>query len=718
MVPQVLKGKSNQGAIVRFAVDTGGTFTDLVVEDEAGQLSLYKTASTPSDPIRGVLNALQIAADDMAMDRRVLLSQGELFIHATTRAINAILTGSIARTAFLTTQGHPDILLFREGGRTDLFNWTRSYPDPYIPRALTFEIAERVGAQGEIVKPLDEASVIELCMRLRKMKVEAVAVCLLWSIVNPSHELRIGELLAENLPGVPFTLSHQVNPSIREYRRSSSAAIDASLKPLMSQYLSELNNRLREANFLGRVLVVTSAGGVLDAVDVARAPIHTIGSGPAMAPIAGRAYAAMETGLPTAIVADSGGTSYDVSLVRRGHIPWTRETWIGEPYVGHLTGFPSIDVKSIGAGGGSIAWVDDGGLLHVGPQSAGADPGPVCYNRGGKRPTVTDAALTLGYIDPNYFLGGAMQLNAALAREAIARDVGKPLRLAAEDAAMAIMRVVTENMARVTEEITVNQGIDPRTAVLVSGGGAAGLNAVAIARRLGCPFLLIPDTAAALSAAGALMSDLSAEYAASLHTTSENFDFAGTNALLADLLNRCGKFIKGPGVNSHEQEIQLFAEARYPSQNWELPVQLTVSKFATRDQVEQLRSDFHNVHKEIFEVADWESEIELVSLRARVSCRLRDKSVPTLRALSRQRDVGHSRNAHFAEIGPVEARVMPLHALPIGTSVLGPIIVESPVTTVVIDPGATVERRQSGVLAVHPWGSGILVDETVSKKVI
>ena len=689
---------------VRFAVDTGGTFTDLVVENEIGELSLYKTATTPSDPIKGVLNVLQVAADDLGIDRRLLLGRGELFIHATTRAINAILTGSTARTAFLTTKGHPDILLFREGGRTDLFNWTRSYPEPYIPRALTFEVPERIGAQGEIVSRLDELAVVELCSRLREKRVEAVAVCLLWSIVNPSHELRVGELLAEYLPGIPFTLSHQLNPSIREYRRASSAAIDASLKPLMSQYLSELNGRLREANFPGRVLVVTSTGGVLDAGDVAQVPIHTVGSGPAMAPVGGRAYAASETRVPTAIVADSGGTSYDVSVVRRGHIPWTRETWIGEPYVGHLTGFPSIDVKSIGAGGGSIAWVDEGGLLHVGPQSAGADPGPVCYGRGGERPTVTDAALTLGYIDPDYFLGGAMHLDAARAREAIVHQIGDPLRLSPEEAAMAIMRLVTENMARVTEEITVNQGIDPRTAVLVSGGGAAGLNAVAIARRLGCPLVLIPDTAAALSAAGALMSDLSAEYAAMLHTTSAAFDFAEVNALLADLLNRCTEFIEGPGAGSHQQEIELFVEARYPSQNWELPVQLRVTRFETHDQVEQLRSDFHDLHKDVFEVADWESEVEIVSFRARVSCRLRQEPIPTLRTLGRERKVARPRNAYFADIGLTEARVLPLHALQNGMPVAGPIIVESPVTTLVIDPGATVERRKSGTLAILPWG--------------
>ncbi len=689
---------------VRFAVDTGGTFTDLVVENENGDLSLYKAPTTPADPIEGVLNVLQVAADDMGLDRRALLERGELFIHATTRAINAILTGSTARTAFLTTKGHPDILLFREGGRTDLFNWTRPYPEPYVPRALTFEVPERVGAAGEVVVALDEAAVVELCANLREKQVQAVAVCLLWSVVNPSHELRVGELLGTYLPGIPITLSHQLNPTIREFRRASSAAIDASLKPVMSEYLASLKVRLRDANFQGRVLVVTSTGGVLDASEVAHAPIHSLGSGPAMAPVAGRAYAEIDAGTQTAIVADTGGTSYDVSVVRRGQIPWTRETWIGQPFLGHLTGFPSIDVKSIGAGGGSIAWVDEGGLLHVGPLSAGADPGPVCYGRGGKRVTVTDAALTLGYIDPDYFLGGTMRLDVSAARKAVDNQIGGPLRLSEENAAAAIMRLATEHMARATEEITVNQGIDPRSAVLVSGGGAAGLNAVAIARRLGCPLLLIPDTVAALSAAGALMSDLSTEYAAMLSSTTDAFDFENVNALLADLQKRCKDFIAGPGAGSLRQEIEFSVEARYPSQNWELPVQLRVSQFEVPEHLEQLRQDFHAAHEDVFAIADRESEIEFVSFRARVSCRLQEKSVHTLKSSGHGHKLARSRKAFFADVGQVDARLLALETMIVGEVIAGPIIVESPVTTVVIDRGATVERRKSGTLAIRPWG--------------
>jgi len=338
---------------MRFAVDTGGTFTDLVIEAASGELSVVKSPTVPHDPVQGILDVFQVAADERGVPRTELLQAGSILIHGTTRALNAILTGATARTAFLTTEGHPDILLLREGGRTDVFDLRHPYPEPYVPRSLTYEVPERVAASGEILRRLDEAAVGELAADLRAKEVEAVAVCLLWSIVNPAHELRVGELLAEHLPGIPVTLSHQLNPCLREYRRASATAIDASLKPVMSDYVAGLRSRLRDAGFGGRVLIVTSAGAALDAEDVAAAPIHSLNSGPSMAPVAGRHYAQIDAKSEVSIVADTGGTSYDVSLVRRGRIPWTRETWIGRPYFGHMTGFPSVDVRSVGAGGGS-----------------------------------------------------------------------------------------------------------------------------------------------------------------------------------------------------------------------------------------------------------------------------------------------------------------------------------------------------------------------------
>ncbi len=697
------------GRQVRFAVDTGGTFTDLVVEDAEGRFHLYKATTTPDDPAQGVLDVFEIAARDLGTDRRNLLGRGELFIHGTTRATNAILTGMTARTAFLTTRGHPDILLFREGGRTDIFDWSRPYPDPYVPRSLTFEVPERIGADGAIVRPLDEAAAAEIAQKLSERDVEAVAICLLWSTVNPKHERDLAALLDRLLPGVPYTLSHALNPTIREYRRASATAIDASLKPVLTSYLRGLGQRLEEAglNPQSRLLLVTSSGGLVDADDMAEKPILSIGSGPAMSPVAGREYARAEAAAETTVVTDAGGTSYDVSVVRRGRIPLTRETWLGDPFFGHMTGFPSIDVRSIGAGGGSLARVDSGGLLHVGPQSAGAEPGPACYGRGGTQPTVTDAALVLGYIDPGYFLGGAMRLDLDAAGRALQEHVAGPLSLGLDEAAAAVLRLVTEKMARAIEEITVNQGIDPRMAVLVCGGGAAGLNAVAIARRLGCVQVIIPEPAAALSAAGALMSDLCGEFSLTCLTTTADFDFDAANGSLSELVESCQGFEGGPGADAVETSVELSVEARYVGQTWEISVPLRVTRFGSPPDVEQLRQDFHAAHTELFAVDDPGSEIELVTWHARVSCRLREVSLPHFApAANRTRESNGSRSAYFAGQGIVDTTVVQAERLAVGETLAGPAIIESPVTTVVLEPGASAKRTVGGSLSILPGSEG------------
>jgi N-methylhydantoinase A len=689
---------------MRFAVDTGGTFTDLLVEDDEGLLHMYKTSTTPADPVAGVLASFALAAEDLGIDRRALLGRGDLFIHGTTIATNAILTGRIAKTAFLTTQGHPDILVFREAGRMGLpmFDYSVAYPEPYVSRALTFEVPERIGADGRVLCPLDEDAVLAITTALAEQRVEAVGVCLLWAIVNPRHELRLAELLAEHLPGVAVSLSHAVNPSIREYRRASATCIDASLKSLMGAYLTGMTARLRTAGFAGGVLVVTSRGGVMDAEDIARAPIHAVKSGPAMAPVAGRAYARAEGGAETAIVADAGGTSYDVSLVRRGRIPWTRETWIGPRYRGHMTGFPSVDVRIIGAGGGSIAAVDEGGLLRVGPSSAGAVPGPACYAQGGTRPTVTDAALVLGHLDADFFLGGRLRLDIGAAEKAVDEHLARPLALKRDRAAAAVLSVLTENMVGAIEEITVNQGIDPRGAILVGGGGAVGLNAVAIARRLGCPRVIIPDVAAALSAAGALLSDLATEFAELGLTTASRFDLDRVNAILADLEDRCRRFLAGPGAQSHGAAFEFAVEARYARQIWEVEVPLRAARLAGPADVEQLMADFHATHREIFAVDDPLSEIEFVTWRARVRCSLRPSEIGTLVEGGGRRAGRRSRPAYFEGHGWLSTAVVGLTAMDRDTPYPGPVIVESPVTTVMVDPGAVVHRTARGSLVITP----------------
>ena len=687
---------------MRFAVDTGGTFTDLIVEEDDGKLRMFKAATTPDDPIRGLMNTLENAAHEYKTDLGELLSKGELFIHGTTHAINAIVTGNTAKTAFLSTEGHRDILVFREGGRMEPFNFTVPFPEPYLPRALTFEVPGRILADGSEMTPLNEEKIIQIIDLLKEEQVESVAVCLLWSIVNSDHELRVGELLQKHLPGIPFTLSHALNPSLREYRRASSAAIDASLKPLMSEYMNNLSGRLRDAGFIGRVLIVTSQAGVMDAEDIADSPIHLINSGPSMAPVSGRYFAKVDEEYDSAVVTDTGGTTYDVSLVRKGGIPWTRETWIGEPYRGHMTGFPSVEVKSIGAGGGSIAWVDEGGMLHVGPQSAGAVPGPACYRQGGEKATVTDASLVLGHIDPVFFLGGEMELDLNSSEKVILEDVAKPMGLALEEASAAIISVATENMVQAIVDITVNQGIDPRETVLIGGGGAAGLNAVAIARRLGCYRAIIPEVGAALSAAGAMMSELAYQFRRTHFTTSKDFDYQGVNHLLENLRDSCNEFIENTGKGAIESKVEYFAEARYPEQVWEIEVPISSHIFESDNDINSLVNEFHKTHEDLFAINDPESGIEIVGWTASVKCRLRDTEGGSLVTVNTQDTIEKEREAYFVNQGFLPSKVKRFESLQIGEAVVGPAIIESPFTTGVIDPGAKAYRKVSGSLSIDP----------------
>lgn len=683
---------------MRFATDTGGTFTDLIIEDDDGSISLYKAPTVPSDPPAGVLDALTVAADARGVSLRTLLTGADTFIHGTTHAINAIITGRTARTALIVTEGHGDILTFREGGRSNPFDNTVPYPQPYVPKSLTFEVTERILGSGEILRPIGDAQIRSIIQDMQSAEVEAIAVAFLWSTINPAHELRVGELIKKYLPETSYSLSHKVNATLREFRRASAAAIDASLKPLMTDYLSGLDDRLRESGFLGNLMVLTSAGGMVSASEVAAAPISVINSGPSMAPVAGRYYADLENVPQSVIVADTGGTTYDISLVRNGEIPMTRDLWIGQPYLGQLAGYPSVDVKSVGAGGGSIASVDQVGMLHVGPASAGADPGPVCYSRGGIQPTVTDACVVLGYIDPDFFLGGAMRLDAAAAKAAIEQNIGKALGKTAEEAAWSILEVATENMVQAIQEVTVNQGMDPAEATLIGGGGAAGLNSLFIARRLGSPLLLIPETGAAMSAAGAMISEVAREFAVSIHTSTAAPDRKGIARVLADLRRNCATFshhVEAEGV------ISFVAEARYEGQAWEIDVPFPGCGLSKEEDIARFVETFHATHHQIFSVRDEDSAVELLGLRARVSCRTRPAKSFRLTANETSDEAKYSRPAYFTDLGWIDTPVRRLESIAPAEMMAGPALIESSFTTVVVDPHARYRRSQNGSLLIE-----------------
>ena len=597
----------------RISVDTGGTFTDVVVADAKGIRAIGKALTTPKRIFEGMRAAIEVAAEGCGLKGDALLQQSDMLIYGTTRATNAVVTKSTAKTAFLTTRGFRDILVLKEGGKYDPHDYSYDYPPPYIPRRYTFEIDERIDAQGKVVRALDQEQARQVVRTLKERKFEAVAVSLMWSIANSAHEKALARLLDEELPGVPYTLSHELIPIVREYRRASTTAIDASLKPLMQQHLREMESDLRATGFRGELLIGTSAGGCQHVSEVAGRPVQMLKSGPAMAPVAGQAYITIESLGGDAIVCDTGGTTFDVGLVRDANLVYTRDSWLGRRWLGDMVAMSTVDVRSIGAGGGSIGWIDAGGLLRVGPQSAGAVPGPACYGRGGEFPTVTDASVVLGYFDPDYFNGGRMTLDVAAAHRVIEKLAGE-LGRSAPATAFAMITIANELMIKAIHEITVSEGLNPRESVIVAGGGAAGLNIMPIARELGCSTTILPKTASAMSACGMQYSDIVFEQTRSRVTMSGSFDAHGVNTALDEIDEELERFRKDlRGAESAQFRKEYFAEARYKSQVWELDTPLPVKRFRSPKDVGALVEAFHTVHDRVYAVRDEQSEVECVN---------------------------------------------------------------------------------------------------------
>jgi N-methylhydantoinase A len=681
----------------RITCDIGGTFTDVVVSDSSGATTIAKALTQPARLFDGLRAALERAAGETGEDLAELLARASLFIFSTTQATNAILEGTTARTAFLCTAGFPDILVRREGGSLRPYDYSRPFPAPYVPRRLTFEVPERIDADGNVVRALDEQAARVELRHARSLGVEALAVCLLWSTANPAHELMLGALIEQELPGLPYSLSHQINPIVREYRRASGTSIDASLKPLMQHHLPEIASGLQREGFAGELLAASSAGGVVPMGELIDSPLWAVRSGPSLAPVAARTVAAAETGSRDVIVCDTGGTSFDVSLVRAGDLVFTSETWLGEQFAGHLTGLSSVDVRSIGAGGGSIAWVDAGGLLRVGPESARAEPGPACYGRGGTRPTVTDAALVLGYIDPEQFLGGKMALDSTAAETALA-GLAHALGIRPREAAHAVLAIANERMIAAIGELTVNEGVDPRDSTLLAGGGAAGLTILAIARELGCREVLIPRAAGVLSAFGGQHSDIVREMTAPHVTNSVEFDYDGVCATLAGLRERMAAFESElPAGLAGEAQRRYFVEARYAYQVWDLSIALDGDGVDDPAALERLIESFHDAHERIFAVREPGQKIELSQWKGRVAV---DTAKPPL-AAERESDAAASaavqrRPAYFPETGEVEIDVHLGEALAAGTSIAGPALIIEPETTIVVYPAWTAHVSELG----------------------
>ncbi len=658
-------------------VDVGGTFIDLMVSGNGHRLIL-KILSDPADRAGALLAGLALAGEELGLTLKELLARTERIIHGSTIATNALLTRGGTRTALLATAGFRDVLNMRRGVRSNLYDPKQAPPDPLIPRQRIHPIAERMDSDGAVLEAVGEESVAEAVAGLRQAGVESVAVGFLFSFANDAHECAVGQRLRESLPDVHVSLSSEVLPEVRLYERLSTTAVNAYVTPVLAAYLGGLERRLSDNGFRGRLLVMQSSGGVMGLDSAARFGVRSILSGPAAGPVAGLWYAGLH-GIANAITTDMGGTSFDVCLVNRGEVEVTKEMEIS----GHRIALPMVAVHTIGAGGGSIVTVDGRGLLQVGPESAGATPGPVCYGRGGVRPTVTDADLLIGYLSPDRFWGGRLRLDEDTAREAFRRHVAEPLGMDVVRAAYGAHQVVNANMVDAIREVSVRRGHDPRGFVLVAAGGAGPIHACAIARELNIGLILVPREASVMCAAGQLLSDLRHDFVRSCVVPLERLDRDTVEGHFRDLRRAAVEALLAEGVSRDRIAVSCAVDMRYVGQFSEVEVPVPEAEL-TEAVVARLAGDFHRIHESLNGYGMPDAAAEIVNLRA-VGRGLADTELMSERNGTPATALTGRRRA-FIEDGFREVPVYDGHRLASGEDIAGPAIVEQETTTVVVTP--------------------------------
>jgi N-methylhydantoinase A len=690
----------------RLAIDIGGTFTDAtLIDEETGAVSIAKVLSTPTDPSLGFM----AAAERILAESDVAAADVHFVVHATTVATNAIIEGTIARGGFVTTEGFRDLLEIQRQTRPTLYDTRFEKTPPLVPRDRAFGVRERLGPGGEVLTPLDESSVRDVAAGLRDARVESVAVCLLHSYVDATHERRVGEILAEELPGVPISLSSDVAPEFREYLRASTTVINAAIRPVVARYLENIERRLADAGVSAELLVMQSSGGVFGAGAAARKPVFMVESGPAAGVIAS-ANLGTVIGTDDVISFDMGGTTAKVGLIQGGTPSVTKDYSVGSHAsagVGglSLSGYPVrtpvIDLVEIGAGGGSIAWVDSGGMLRVGPRSAGADPGPVCYRQGGTEPTVTDANVVLGRLNPAYFLGGEIALDVEGARRAIAERCAEPLGLNVVEAANGIVEIANAAMVNALHLISVQRGYDPRDFVLVGFGGAGPVHANAIQRDCEVPTLVVPQAPGIFSATGLLGTDLKRDSSLTLLRPLEDLDVEEIEGAFAGLEETGAAELAREEMPRERIAFVRQVDMRYVGQSFELTIPLAEGAFDIA-QSGALRERFHAEHDRVYGFSAPAEAVELVSLRLTTVGRI--EKLP-LRALERFEGTPapkEHRQVFFAEAGGfVECPIHDRYALGAGASFAGPAVVEELDSTVVVHPGFGVEIDDVGNLLIR-----------------
>lgn len=687
-------------------IDVGGTFTDLLlINMNTKEQIIDKTSSTPEDPSIGVTNGLNNLANKLGMTIQELLENTTLIVHGTTVTTNAVLTSTGAKTGLLTTKGFRDVLQMRRGvrSRQHLYNNKYNAPAPLVTRDLVVGIDERTDADGKIVKEIDEKEIREALDWFKEEGVESIAICYMHSYANPENEIKTKQIVEKYMPEAYVTVSTDVSSIIRLYNRVSTSAMNAYVGPILKAYMDKLMSKLEAKGFTnGELLIMQSNGGVTNPVTVSKLPATTVLSGPAAGPVSGSAFA-QASGFNKAIVIDMGGTSFEASIIENGEVNIRREGEINR----NLISLPMVSIHTIGSGGGSIAWIDSGGLLQVGPQSAGASPGPACYGRGGELPTCSDANLLLGYLNPDFFLGGGMSLDKELANEAIQKNIAEPLHMSIEEAAFGIYQISNLNMANGVKEITIQNGQDPRNFPLVVAGGAGPIHAAMIARELDITEIIIPTFSSVLCAVGMLASQLRHDFVKSFHRRWEHANFADIISILAEDKQEGKKALLSEGVSEDKQIIKVGLDLRYVGQHYEVAIEVD-EEMILNNHKEWVENEFHKEHEKLYGFHLKGHDIEMINIR--LSCRgdFVEFSPRTIENMSSDEKLAVK---HYRKMfDPVQKSMteVPVYDgdyMKAGAEITGPAIVELTTTTIIVPSEFEMNLDENGNFIMKDTGS-------------
>ena len=682
----------------RLGIDAGGTFTDFVLADDSGQVRLFKALSTPDDPTRAIRDGLgQISA---ALGRPVsdIIADCDLCINGTTVGLNALIQHKGGRTGLICTAGHEDSIEIRLGHKEDGYRYDAEYPPAVmlVPRYLRRGVRERVVSDGRVHTPLKEDDVRAACEVFRKEGVETVAISFVWSVLDPRHEQRAGEIVRETMPDAILTLGSELYPQVREYTRTSTAVVNAYLAPIMRRYVSAVDAYFRDLGARYPVRYFQSNGGLAEGATMGDRSVYAINSGPASAPRAGL-YVAEPFDSKNVITVDMGGTSFDITLTKDGLTNLNKNI----DFLRYRIGVPMIQVETLGAGGGSIGWIDAMGLMQVGPQSAGADPGPACYGQGGTEPTVSDANLLLGYLNPEGLVGGRLPLDRTKSEEAMAR-IAEPLGLTVERAAYGMFTIVNSNMAAGIRRVSVERGYDPRDFVLVGAGGATAAHITALASEMGIDTVILPKLASGLCAFGQIISDVKYNYMATAPMRLDNPEaFGRLNALYADLEAQARAKLAEDGFAPERMRVQRSVEMRYVGQVHECTVEIDSFEIDATS-IETVKDAFHRRHEQLFTYSEPHNVVEVVNVEV-TAYGLIDKPAPPQIGKGGAVDAALKgrRAAIFSTDGaPTETSVYDGAKLGAGDSVKGPAIIEEETTTIVVEPGWTAMLHDSGAYRI------------------